>query len=115
MKKRSLLGMTESHDDPHFRQFDHRIHFDLNIEYAARLQSTYNSLYPSGKIRISIKDITVKNPVTQIGPAAGLITEGVGDILGKLASTNTWIRVLLVIIGAIALIGAVGIFVRELR
>jgi len=80
-----------------------------------RLFDTYNSLFPSGKIHFSPKDITVKNPVTQIGPAIGLATGGVTSLLGKVLSTATWIRVLLVIIGAIALLGAVFIFARELR
>jgi len=77
-----------------------------------RLFNTYNSLFPDGKIRFSPKDITVGNPVTG---AKNLLTDIVPSLLGKLASTNTWIRVVLVIIGVVALLGALGIFVRELR
>jgi hypothetical protein len=87
----------------------------VHIEYAARLEATYNRLFPSGKVHFGPGDITIKNPATQVGPAIGLATGGATELLGKFASTTTWIRVLLVIIGAVALIGAAGIFVRELK
>lgn len=83
-----------------------------HYEGGMRLFDTYNSLFPDGKIHFSPKDITVGNPVTG---AKNLLTDIVPSLLGKLASTNTWIRVVLVIIGVVALLGALGIFVRELR
>jgi hypothetical protein len=86
-----------------------------HYESGMRLLNTYNTLFPTGHVTFGPGDIRVRNPVTQIGPAAGLVTGGVGSILGKLASTNTWIRVVLVIVGVVALLAAVGIFVRELR
>jgi len=78
------------------------------------LEATYNRLFPSGKIRIGITDVTVKNPVTQIDDAAKLVAGGTLSLLTKLISTQTWIRVLIVFFGAIALIGALVIFSREL-
>lgn len=87
---------------------------EVHVEYAKRLQSTYNRLFPSGKISFSLDDITVKNPATQIDDAAGLIGGGIQGVLGGLLSAQTWIRVLLVILGSIALIGALVLFTKEL-
>lgn len=86
----------------------------VKIEYAKRLNETYNRLFPNGKISFSLGDITVKNPVTQIDDAAGLVAGGVTGLLGSVLSTGTWIRVLLVILGAIALLGALVLFTKEL-
>ena len=87
---------------------------EVHIEYANRLQNTYNSLFPSGKISFSLGDITVKNPLTQIDDAAGLAAGGVGSLLGAIGDSKTWIRVLMVILGAIALIGGLVLFTKEL-
>lgn len=87
---------------------------EVHIEYAKRLNDTYNRLFPSGKISFSLGDITVKNPITQIDDAAGLVGGGVASLLGSVLSAGTWIRVLLVILGAIALLGALVLFTKEL-
>lgn len=79
-----------------------------------RLFNTYNAIYPSSKIRFSPKDITVKNPVTQIDDALGLAGSGLGSLIGNIVSVQFWIRAALVIIGGVFLIGALIIFSREL-
>jgi hypothetical protein len=87
---------------------------EVHMEYASRLQNTYNSLFPSGKISFSLGDITVKNPLTQIDDAAGLAAGGAGSLLGAIGDSKTWIRILMVILGAIALIGGLVLFTKEL-
>lgn len=86
----------------------------VHVEYASRLERVYNENFPTGKIRIGLTDITVKNPATQIDDAAGLVAGGAGSLLGAIGDSKTWIRVLMVILGAIALIGGLVLFTKEL-
>lgn len=87
---------------------------EVHIEYAKRLQNTYNAAFPTGKVSFGLGDLTVKNPVTQIDDAAGLVAGGAGSLLGAIGDSKTWIRVLMVILGAIALIGGLVLFTKEL-
>lgn len=111
---RDILGTAGQSDAKQLNAIIRSSWEGSHYEGGKRLYAAYNTMFPSGKITFSPGDITIKNPVSQIDDAAGLVTGGVGSILGKLASTNTWIRVILVILGAIALIGALAIFTKEL-